>query len=492
VGRTFEVTVNCPALEGKSGVKLEVLVAAPPGGMRQRLPNAATFDAEGQCKILLPAGVYRFEVLHLDPPATLIALKTTWGMVKRPTTVALAALEPQPIRLRLGEEPDIPLHEVAIRSDAAVGEVCWKAPGRGSGSEPRVIASPRQSYRLRAIGESGTIHVATWHKVPAAGWTIHPKKASLATCRFRIRNDGPKVGRADAVFTFPDGRMTFPVSPETRFVTNRRFLSFGFDLELANGRKVAFRPQLGDIRKHQVLTLGGPLSPIAWATVMRRKLVGKPETTHLLSGADLVDPQGHLVDEKASSIDAKLTVETSWGRVGPDVELGPTQAALLRGPLRPVRVTYSCHLDRPATVTLEPVGFVEYAIPGFMTAAPPHWRLQALNYLAKARRVYGCVEEYEMRPARHAVTIRWHNAPTTAWGGCTELIMPFRDLAGSFDHYDHPFGLSHEMLHSFEYVHGEAMERAVDAVKRKQEQFRWYMADHPEADPDLAFVLFRV
>lgn len=488
--RTVKVTVTSPVLKGKSGAKLNVLVAASLGGMLRRMPIEATFDSQGQCKVDVPAGEYRFEVLHLDPPDTLIALKTASRKIQQDAVVELAALEPQAVEFALRDLPGVGLRELAIRSDAAIGELSWNA-GSGGGS-PRVVTSPTRRYRLRAMGESQSTHIAVWHEVPANNWLLQTSGAGIGTCRFRIRDDGPKYAKADAGFAFPDGKMEFPVNSETVLITNRCFMSCHFRMEMANGRRLVFCPQLGEIGKQKQITVGGPLTPIAWATVMPRKLVDKPETKHLVCGADLVDPQGYLVDKSESKIDWNVSVETPWGQVRRDVELTPAQVKLLRGPGRPVRVAVAYELEKPVSTTLTPVGFREYKALGFATSAPPHWGLQAVNYLAKVRRVFHSIEEYEMKPSKQRITVRWHNTSGTAWGGGHGITMPFRELADSFDHYESPWALTHEILHTFGYGHGERMKRATRAVEQKLRWFRWYMADHPELAPGPAIEPFLV
>jgi hypothetical protein len=280
------------------------------------------------------------------------------------------------------------------------------------------------------------------------------------------------------------------LTAKTVFLTNRRFLSFGYRLELANGRRVVMRPQLGDIRKSQTFIIGGPLTPCAWGTIMKRCPIGKPATEHLVCDADLYDPQGCLVDHRESIIAWEVSIETPWGPVGRDVQLTPNQVETLKSSAQPVLVVASYCLDKPASAKLAPVGFRDYSILGFKTSAPPYWGVQAANYLAKARRVFHCIEQYEGKPCKHGLEIHWHNLAGIGWGGGSSITMPFDQLGGNFDHYASPWALVHEVLHTFGYPHGERMSEADRAVSEKLECFRWYMADHPALDPGPAFDLF--
>jgi hypothetical protein len=487
------VTIECKALEGKSGAALKVLQTVTPGGLMREIPHSAAFDDKGLCKVEIPPGEYRFEVLYFDKPGTFIALKTSPRTIANPTTIQLAALDPQPIQLetRKSNDPPVPLMEIAIRSEAPTGEICWNAERDGK-TPPRIVASPNQRYRLRLIGENDTTHVALWLQTTSNDWSLRTTGRGVTACRFQVRKDGPEFHEAGVIFAFPDGKIEFPVNSKSVFITNRRFLSFACWVDLTTNRRVEFNPQLGEIRNNQVFKFGGPLKPIAWAAVMKRTLIDKPETQHLLGGADLCDPQGYLVNPQKSQIAWKVSVNAPWGPVSADEELTPEHAKAFKGGILPVKVEVSYKLDSPYSSKLSPVAFRKYAIPNFDTTAPPHWGLQAVNYLAKVRRVYGSIEEYEMKPAKHRITVGWHNTGGVAWGGGGGITMPFYELCDSFDHYAEPWAIVHEMLHTFGYGHDERMDRGTKAVSQRLDWFRWYMADHPELDPGPGFNLFRL
>jgi len=71
-------------------------------------------------------------------------------------------------------------------------------------------------------------------------------------------------------------------------------------------------------------------------------------------------------------------------------------------------------------------------------------------------------------------------------------MMPFGELQTSFNFYDSPWALGHEMLHTFGYPHGDRMATMEGLVSTRYEQYRWFMADHPQLDPEAAFVAFRI
>jgi hypothetical protein len=48
------------------------------------------------------------------------------------------------------------------------------------------------------------------------------------------------------------------------------------------------------------------------------------------------------------------------------------------------------------------------------------------------------------------------------------------------------------MIHTFGYGHGERMNKMTGLVERRFDQYRWFMADHPEHDPETAFDAFRI
>jgi hypothetical protein len=419
-----------------------------------------------------------------------VALKA-YRKVHQPLQVELPASQAQAIRLETSEEAEVPVYEIAVRSDAATGELCWSAERDGGGS-PRIVFSPGQSYRVRTLGKGENANVALWSQVAGNDWTIKAVGRNVFACKFRVRDDGPAVKDPRVALAFPDGKMEFPVTDDTVLLSNRRFLSIAYQFRLQDGRVVSFRPQLGEIKKNQVFTVGGPLTPVAWASVIVRKLIDKPDTQHLVWGSDLYDEQGYLVNLAESQIDWSATLKTPWGEVPTDRELNKAEAQLLNHAARPMSVTVSCRLEHAGSRTLQPVNFARFGTTQLHTSAPPHWGLQAVNYLAKAQRIYHCVEEIEMKPAHHKLEIIWSNAKFVAFGGGERVWMPFSGLCDSFDHYATPWALAHEILHTFGYQHGIVMKQTEKAVAQRLELFRWYMADHPELDPASAFASFRV
>lgn len=138
-----------------------------------------------------------------------------------------------------------------------------------------------------------------------------------------------------------------------------------------------------------------------------------------------------LVSASLGGMLRKAPIEATFDAQGEckiELPAGEYRFEVLRSPARPVRVTVSYTLDEPKSVTRTPVGFRECKVPGFKTSAPPHWGLQAANYLAKVRRVYHCIEEYEMKPARHRIEVRWYMAdhPELAPGPALDLFRTYQ------------------------------------------------------------------
>lgn len=488
-----EVTFRCEALKGRSGVPLRVLHETPMGVAV--VPSiVATFSDNGECRLDLPAGVYVFEAGEILSDA-IVALRTPARRIAHGAVVEFKAAEPQQLTLKYRDEQTLPVQEIAIRSAAATGEITWTGD---SAEPPRLLLSPGQQYMTRVLGGNDETRFAIWQTVTSTRPIIQLEADAVYRCKFQVHQDGPQIRNAAVRFQFPDGDMRFPVSSETTFLTNRRFLSFGYGLELANGRRIGLRPWLGLVKKGQVFELGGPLVPSAWAKVMIRKPVGGPQTHHLVWDANLYDPRGHMVLTDESQIDWKDAVRTASGAAVPQgrpLSKADLAAFVANGDSLAIDVAY--HLEEPFKTTLRPDRFRPFGNRRFHTTAPPHWELQAINYLARAERVFHMIEDLEGKPSKHRVEVRWHNMNGAAWGcgpagGNAHIIMPFSGLKKSFNYYDTPWALAHEMLHTFGYGHDERMNRMSSLVEKRFEQYRWYMADRPQQDPETAFVGFRV
>lgn len=458
-------------------------------------PVTGTFDASGKCAVQLPRGQFCFEAFDCRAELPLIALRSDLIRINRDQTVYLRGLPPQEVTLDLKGFGPIPLVEFAIRYGSAIGEQVWRMPQQDK--IPKVIVSKGQSYYVRLIGQKGSLHTAVWKKLRAENWAVKVAHREMSVGKFVIRDDGPKIEKAGATFAFPDSQIAIEqITEDTRFVTNRKFFSYAYWFKTKQQQRVLVHPQLGTSASQQTYFIGGEYKPVAWACVMKAKHSHEKTTTHFLWGADLVDSYGHIVDVDKSAIDWKMTGRTPEGEIKENVEINEEQKKLCSEPHEVLRVDVSYNLGQgPINITLVPVKFQSYSIPGFETSAPPHWQLQAANYIAKARRVYGCIEEVEGKPGDHTTTIQWHNKTGIAWGTVggkkAWIMMPFRQLQNGFDHYATPWALPHEMLHNFKYNHGEKMNATSKAVGHKLELFRWYMADHPTISPEEAFPDFR-
>ena len=71
-----------------------------------------------------------------------------------------------------------------------------------------------------------------------------------------------------------------------------------------------------------------------------------------------------------------------------------------------------------------------------------------------------------------------------AVGGGYSVTMPISTYLDSRDWFSHPWAIRHEMLHNFGYGHTHEMNRLDRDVQERMEQFRWFVADHPEYIPE--------
>jgi hypothetical protein len=385
---------------------------------------------------------------------------------------------------------------LAVRSAAETGEIVWKR-GKSDGA-PRLVLSPGQEYRVRALGGNQDVHFAIWQAVSTKRTALLLDAKEVCEGKFQIRKDGPTIEGATARFRFPDAELKFPINDQTVFLTNRRFISAGYGMELTGGRRVVLRPWLGLMKDKQDFRIGGPFTTAAWAAILPRKPVDGPETRHLVWDANLYDAQGHMVIPDLSQIQWQRSIRTVSGASAPTGRpLTKEEEELLKAKLDPVLIDVSYVLDDSVSATLQPQKFVQYGNRRFHTRAPPFWEVQALNYVSRAERVFHIIEDLENKPSKHRVEVRWHAMNGTAWGcapagGNAYIMMPLSGLKDSFNFYDSPWALGHEMLHTFGYPHGDRMGYMEGLVSARFEQYRWFMADHPQLDPEAAFVAFRI
>ena len=226
-----------------------------------------------------------------------------------------------------------------------------------------------------------------------------------------------------------------------------------------------FNPQLGEIRNNHVFKFGGPLKPVAWAAVMKRTLIEKPETQHLIAGPTCAIRRDAWSIRRSRRSLGRCQSSTPWGPVSADEELTPDQSQSPQGP-NPAGPSRSRLHARYAVrrSRFRPSAFRKYTIPKFETSAPPHWGLQAANYVAKVRRVYGTIEEYERKPAKHRVAVGWHANNIGPWAaelyGQCGITMPFGNWAATSTTMPSPGHWSMRCSHTFRYGHGEPMDRA--------------------------------
>jgi len=474
------VTVSCAEPGVVRGKELRVLYADPEIRLLRLWPNKGTFDDAGRCRVSLPEGAYAFEVLG-DHEGAIAALRSGIRRIRGPTQVALSPTEPAELVLVGPDGQPVPLREVAVRSGSASGEVRWRADPGEEGEGIELTLSPGQKYRVRAIGLRGETAVALWREIDPASLRIEASPQTAATCRFRWARGGPSASRGGVAIQFPDASIELPLTPQAALVTNRRFVTMSYWMELAAKRRVVFHERgyrLPGPGAAVTLDMGGPLRAVASGAVLLHR---RPKTWQIAWNAELCDPAGHFVDLKRSAIDWKAALQQQGDAPAPGSLSGDPES--LRALLPRLEAVVSYRLDGPATearVRLE--AFAPRQSPQFRTSSPPAWHWRTQCYLAKCERLYDIIQDVTGRKHPKPIHIGWHTS-NVSLGGAGGIAMKFGGLRDSHGFYDYPWAICHEIMHAFRFAHGDEMRYQHKLVMERLRAYRWHVADHPEEMP---------
>lgn len=482
LGADVRVRVECSRPEAVRGANVSVLRERPGlDGLRPAIDPVA-FDDGGVASLALPPGAYVFEVLHLGEANTVVALRSGQVRVRAgaaETVVTLAAEPPRPVTLTLDLKP-VEVREFAIRSAGATGEVRWQWIATIDKTPLTAVLSPRTEYHCSLIGRNEAEHVAVWQEVrPAAELRVALAAAGLNTCTFAAREVAEGVD-AYGTLLFPDARIELKIEPAAKLYTNRAFVLYQYWLDFPDAKKLYFKPRACMLSRRYAFEYGGALGAKAWAAAIMRD----DGTNHAMWGVSVTDPDGQEVDTESSSFGFSASAKLDagdWTTANPLAEV-PADADLTRR----VQVRAEWALKEPVAVTLRPEPMVTVSSEHYALQAPRFWRFQAANYLTKAERIRRIEQVITGRPGPNKTSIYWrtnaHNALGSVGGEPARAWMPFYALA-TYDWFGAPSMLAHEVLHNFGYHHGEEMTRLEGETEALFQEFRWYMADHPEWRP---------
>jgi hypothetical protein len=458
------------------------------------------FGAQGECLVALEAGRYQFEVLHQAGPQTLVALKTGVVQIRGPMDVDL---KPRRIEPQLIGPKDQPMtwDELLVRSCRPTGAISCKVP---PDSAPTLVVSQKQSYKIHAFGHSGSDFVALWKTVagPAVG-KITLDERQWRTCTFRWQEGTPRAKEYGVVLAFPGGQMEIPRAESATFFSNRQFFNAGYWLTFSGGRKAVFAPRGNLMPPSKELLLGGKLHPVASAAIMQsdnpiileNKSVKPEDAKSLWWEIIMADSQNYLLDPAASNIDWKPSISLADGRPVPSPLAGKlpfpfiTAKTIQRlGNLKETLVARANYrLESAESVSVQPESFVERQFAHGFTRVPPYRDWNTKTYLVIAERVLNLISAAVQKPvtAKYRTEINWWLSGC-AWGGIggSWIKMPFDNFLHCQDWYGNPGAIVHEMLHNAGYGHRNEMNRVDRLVQHEMEQFRWYMADHPDYVPE--------
>ncbi len=450
---------------------------------RDVLAGQRVFDSSGRCLAALEPGEYEFEVLHKAVPDTLIALKTGRVSVAGATNIDLNPVRIQPGLLGPNRQK-MSLDEIGIRSSRRTGNVSWK---QQTNSQPTVIVSRGQDYRISAFGHAGGDFVALWKSSSVTDLaTLAIESKDWLECSFRWQEGTPRAVEKGIVLHFPDGEQEMAPAENVRLFTNRRYFNVGYWLGFAGGRKAAFQSQ-GHVlsRKTNEILLGAPLHALASAAIMKNETPKDPNALSLWWEITLGDAQGYLLDAASSKINWAPVIEWKEGGSVPAGTLSAGDIKRLGNLTNTLTARATYMMETNESIAAAPESFVTRRFQRLTTEAPPYRSWNTTAYLSKAERELNYIFEVRQTPndpRRHIHIGWWMNSG--AVGGGNSVTMPVTTYLDCWSWYTHTWAIAHEMLHTFGVGHTREMLRLDHKVQERMEFFQWYIADHPEYIPE--------
>ncbi len=474
-----------------AGAKLVVLKHTPEvNGLRKLNDLEPTFDAAGRCEVALPPGRYAFEVLHRPNPDTVVALRTGTTWLRRAKTVEIEANPAVPLRVT-AEGAAVDVDVLSVRSAALEGALLCEAEGRTLS----LVLSPRQRYQLGVLAHHDATRYAFW--MPARTDKAHDlalpvERARRVTVAWR---DGTtqrnETEPAHVAFFFPDSRLRVEVSPDLELLTNRRYVELTYSYPTHDGGRLYFHKHGYRLDRDTTAQIGGPLTAHAYVGVHRH--YNGEYDSRLAHEFWIDDPGGHTLDLKASKVQHTRKLVRVDGEPLPPNPLTPGSLDLLRPLSEHFRVEVSYTLGETVEASLVPEEPVEMKSRHFTMQAVPGWAWRSQMYLLRAERAYELLKPISVNPGSSQVRIGWLTNDHRARGGWRGkrvgakrgfINMPFLRYRQCFDAFGHTNFLTHEVLHTYGYAHGDVMRAAQREGERRFREFRWHVADQPNFVPD--------
>jgi len=483
----WPVEIQCDQPEHVVGAQLTIARYEKGEKRPTNVARQHVFDHLGRTIVALPAGSYRFEVQHQRRPNVLVALKSGRVEVGSPTTVRLQTIQVPTPKFALSGLRGLELTQLGIRSILPTGALTWKRNSRAKNVS--LVLSQDESYRIRAFGSNQYAQIALWKELKTNEIRrIKETEANPVRCAFRWQSESPLPVAAGVKLDFPDSQSEFRITNKTLFLTNRRFIELGYWFQLKSRRKVVFHPRGYVLTKGQsdhLFELGGPLVGRASATILTNENLGRPDARQLWADICVVDPNGHILDSQKSTIDWKWEVQMRNGAAPPKPPL--TREALLRlgNVTETVLLKARYQLDQPVELVLSPERFVPRKSKHVSTTSPSYMNWRTAAYLAKAERSLSEIaseREIPLTPSYGVKLTWWLNGG--AVGGHGGTTMPLSGMVGEYNWFNHPWAISHELLHGFGYGHDDDMNRTDRVVQRRFQEHKWFVADHPNYVPE--------
>ncbi len=448
------------------------------------------FDETGNCRVDLPAGTYRFEVLSSAQIRMLVAIHTPAVVVNGAATVKLKSTDLGELSLQADKDL-LDLGELGVRSIGPADEAVQMA---GRSSKIHFIANADEPYNCRFIAtnadESQTF--VGWEMLKASP---HPRvvvhKSAYNVCTFEATKDLPFAGSIVATLLFPTSQLEWPADPAKKLFINRDFLSVSYHLSNDDGRLLQFLPIGYALQRKTSIKLGGKLKVSGFAEPILTK-ENDGEGNRLFWVVSLTDPAGHVVDETTT---AMLNLKTMasldndpWTTASPYQSV---DAAKLKNLNTRLRLRVTSDLAGFKDLMVPPGPFVVVASSKYSLRIPGAWAFRGRLYLAKLERMNAACRLATGRKGPAQVNINWRINFNDAWaivgnpaGGDRGIWMSMQmnGLAAD-DLFQEPWALTHEMMHNFGFGHGPPMNHAIDRALFLFNLGRWQAWDNRASVP---------
>ncbi len=506
-------TVQIKCGDGRAVAGTEIMVFKL--GILDRHEQVAFVKKEGPLDsasrgVQVAPGKYLFVVQGKNKDGDLVLLSSELTDVKVDTTILLAPLPPQVLSLSYQQSP-VTITKASLRVERAPATNAIPVePGA------RVILARGQTVwaRVSAKNEGGAapLYAELWQKVAGGSLALNLENEDNCFCRFNWLGD-----KQITVLFYPPAEpdqpesCRVPVTRDTRYVTNRKFVELSYSYPIPEGTLVVQRNNHILKGKTYTFELGGPFELSGYA---RFALKGAPAPHSLLWGVDLMNAQGDKVDTKASSIQWQATLGRRDGKPAPANPDHVTDAELKRvkpdfggwgngfqndiwrdwdETLAAFEMDVSYQLNgQSVRQKVRPEPFVAWKSKHITMDVPRYWRAaNARAYMDKLERFYQygvyLGVQGQVPDAIHIRSTAREDAGWSSFGKETQIQLALQHMRNTFDFYTSWYAIIqiHEFMHSFGHVHGAVMDKAIrSAYFDYYCNHGKYLVEHPEYLPE--------